>query len=129
MSCFDCKKMHSKCKAACCGVVPIPKTLYDESQDKIVREPKEIMICDDSVIPITASGNCVFLNEDLSCNIYENRPIICEKFGDESHPMLVCPFLDKEGNERTRQDRRRQEKKCKKHIDELCTTLVNQQRD
>lgn len=105
MSCFNCKKMHHKCKAECCGVVPIPKKTYESNIPNIVRKPIDILETDDAYIPITEDAYCVFLNTDLSCNIYEDRPDICRKFGDESHPMLCCPVLDKNGKERSRQNR------------------------
>lgn len=119
MSCFDCKKMHHKCKAKCCGVVPIPKEIYEINKEKIVRKASELIDADDCVIPITSDFYCVFLNEDLSCNIYEQRPDVCRKFGDESHPMLFCPVLDKSGNERCRQSRRRIERETNKYISKL----------
>ena len=119
MSCFDCKKMHPKCKAGCCGVVPIPKEIYAKNQDKIVRSLHDLSSHKDCVIPITSEGYCVFLNPDLSCNIYEDRPDICRKFGDESHPMLFCPVLDKNGKERCRQNRRAVERQTSSYISKL----------
>jgi Fe-S-cluster containining protein len=116
MSCFDCKKMHHKCKAQCCGIVPIPKSIYEECKDKIVRTPLKLLEGEETVLPITEDALCVFLNEDLTCNIYDKRPIVCEIFGDESHPMLTCPVLDKHGNERSRQDQRRKEQQSQKFI-------------
>jgi Fe-S-cluster containining protein len=35
--------MHHKCKAECCSVCPIPKDIWDRNQDKIVRQPTEII--------------------------------------------------------------------------------------
>ena len=110
MSCFDCKKMHSKCGANCCGLVPIPKSIYADNQDKIVSVPHEVVDAGDSVIPLTANATCIFLNSDLSCNIYENRPDICRKFGDESHPMLFCPVLDKNGKVRCKTEEKLKDK-------------------
>ena len=106
--------MHPKCKAACCGIVPIPKHIYEANWKEKITEPDEILETEDAYIPITKTGKCVFLKKDLSCNIYENRPDICKKFGDESHPMLCCPVADKNGKERSRQDKRRIERKANK---------------
>jgi hypothetical protein len=97
---FDCKKMHPKCQAQCCGVVPIPKDIYNNHQEKIYRVPMAVIEADDHLIPITSDAYCPFLNDKFECNIYEDRPPVCRKFGDESHPMLYCPFLDKKGKER-----------------------------
>lgn len=119
MSCFDCKKMHPKCKAQCCCMVPIPKELYASHQDKIVRKPHDFVHTNDCVIPLTADTYYVFLNEDFSCNIYKDRPDICRKFGDESHPMLYCAVLDKNGKERCRQNRRHVERQTNSFISKL----------
>jgi len=119
MSCFDCKKMHPKCKAHCCGIVPIPKEIYNSNKDKIVRPPHELIEDADCYIPLTADALCVFLDGDLNCNIYENRPDVCRKFGDESHPMLFCPVLDKNGRERSRQNRRAVERQTSKYLSKL----------
>lgn len=119
MSCFDCKNMHHKCKAECCGVFPISKELYEKNQHKIVRKPHDVIDADGHVIPCTVDSYCIFLNEDLYCNIYEDRPSVCRQFGDESHPMLCCPVLDKNGKERSRQNRRHIEKQTRNHMSKL----------
>jgi Fe-S-cluster containining protein len=119
MSCFDCKKMHPKCKAGCCGIVPIPKEIYNSNKDKIIRPPHEIIDIGDCFIPLTADAYCVFLDGDLNCNIYEDRPDICRKFGDESHPMLFCHVLDKNGKERCRQNKRAVERQAEKYMSKL----------
>lgn len=117
MTCFDCKKMHSKCQANCCSMISIPKDLYEDKKDKIVTQPdKVINSFDNHVLPITPNQSCIFLNEDFSCNIYEDRPSVCREFGNETHPMLYCPFLDKDGNERSRQNRRLIQQKSHKYI-------------
>ena len=119
MSCFDCKKMHSKCKAECCGVVPIPNEIYENHKDKIVRQPNDLFRTEDCVVPITDGAYCIFLNTDLSCNIYEDRPEVCRKYGDESHPMLFCPVLDQNGKERCRQNRRQVERQTSRYMSKL----------
>ena len=119
MSCFDCKKQHHKCKAQCCGIVPIPKKTYDSNKHKIVNEPLSILDAEDCYIPITDNQYCPYLNKDLSCNIYDDRPDVCRKFGDESHPMLFCPVLNKNGQERCRQNRRFVERQTDKYMSKL----------
>jgi hypothetical protein len=111
--------MHHKCKADCCGIVPIPKSIYFSNREKIVNIPHEVIDADDAVIPLTQNATCVFLNGDLSCNIYEDRPDVCRKFGDESHPMLFCPMLDKNGKERCRQNRRQVERQTSSYMSKL----------
>jgi len=111
--------MHPKCKAQCCGIVPIPKEIYNSNKDKIVRHPHEVLDQGDTVIPLTQDAYCVFLTSGLDCNIYENRPEVCRKFGDESHPMLFCPHLDKNGKERCRQNRRAIERQTEKYMSKL----------
>lgn len=119
MSCFDCKKMHPKCKAQCCGVVPIPKETYANNQHKIVRQPHDLVDAGTDVIPLTADAYCPFLTEGLDCNIYDDRPDVCRKFGDESHPMLFCPHLDKTGKQRSRQNRRQIERQTSSYMSKL----------
>ncbi len=119
MTVFDCKKIHPKCKARCCGIVPIPKELYEQHKDKMNRIPLRIIEHENNVIPITSDAYCPFLNDDLSCNIYEDRPEICRKFGDETHPMLCCPYLNKDGKERCRQSRRQIEINVSKNLSKL----------
>lgn len=101
---FECKKYHCKCKAECCGLVPIPLSIWSKNQHRIQREVKNILhIQKDGrkdILPVTEELYCPFLKDDLSCAIYEERPEICKKFGDESNPLLCCPMQDKEGKER-----------------------------
>jgi Fe-S-cluster containining protein len=103
---FECRKYHGQCKAKCCGIVPIKISLWQKKQHAIQSRPKEIMFGNSDegkvVIPITENLCCPFLMEDLSCAIYEDRPEVCRKFGDETHEMLCCPMQDKNGNERNR---------------------------
>jgi hypothetical protein len=120
MTIFDCKSMHPKCKAGCCGIVPIPEETYNNNQHKIVTQPHEVLKDDNHhVIPLTANATCVFLNRDYSCNIYEDRPSVCREFGNESHIMLCCPYIDKEGKTRCRQAKRRIEREASNYISKL----------
>jgi Fe-S-cluster containining protein len=59
---------------------------------------------------LTEDRRCVFLNDDLSCNVYEDRPWVCKKYGDESCSFMTCPFQSKEGRIRSRQERRKIER-------------------
>ena len=108
------------------------KELFERNKHKIVREVLEIKEFDGPavtqegfvnegifslktikeaaivthVIPLTKDARCCFLNEDLSCNIYDERPHICRKFGDESHMFMTCLFQSKDGRIRSRQEQR-----------------------
>jgi hypothetical protein len=121
---FDCKKMHPKCKAECCGIVPIPKETFEKHKDKIKDISLAIIDLDDHVVFETNNHYCPFLSDDLQCKIYEDRPPICRKFGDESHPLMCCPVLDKNGKERTDKERKKVTKSAEKFINKL-RILVN----
>lgn len=108
---------HNKCKAACCGVCPIPKDIYERNRDKLVQIPleeKELEGYDPTasekrpfILPMTEDTYCPFLNKDKTCNIYDDRPDVCRRFGDDSHPCLCCPYQDKDGRLRSRQEARK----------------------
>lgn len=139
MGCFDCKKLHHVCKAGCCTITPIPKDLWNECRGKVVEkveEVKEGLQVDpetgelkDFVVPFTKSLKCPFLNEDLSCNIYEKRPYVCRKFGDESHKYLRCHFQDKDGRIRTRQERRSLERDTVKAHEVLMKRALKEEKE
>lgn len=117
MANFDCLKMHYKCKAECCSdLTPIPHKTFGDNKSKIINEPKEIIDDSSHYVIETESHKCVFLNKDYTCNIYENRPPICQKFGDESHPFLICSWMSKCGKERSRQEKRRLERENDKYL-------------
>lgn len=116
---FDCFKMHKKCKAICCSdSTPIPLDTFHKYKDKIVNYPlRTTVIPPDHISGETDTGRCMFLNDDHTCNIYEDRPEICKKFGDESHPMLTCGFQAKCGRIRSRQEKRRIEREMNRWIE------------
>lgn len=136
---MDCKSCHSRCKADCCGITPMPLAIFDRNKDKIVQNPERVERFDgpdisdelnmpsisemkdpsknvQMVLPVTKNLKCCFLNEDLSCNIYEDRPNICRKFGDESHVYMTCVFQSKDGRIRGRQERRNLVRKCESKL-------------
>ncbi len=118
MNCFEC---HNKCKAECCSdLTPLPKGLIDKHQEKVVNcsiEKKEVY--NESVINTTGNGRCIFLREDMRCNIYDDRPELCRKFGDETHPMLFCSWQSKEGRVRSRQEKRKIERQAKDWVNKF----------
>jgi hypothetical protein len=117
MSKFDCKIFHDKCHAMCCKCVPIEKEIYDRNQHNLVQKPEKIIefVGTDSledkqvslVLPITEDGYCPFLGEDLLCNIQDDKPSVCKKYGSEKLPCLRCPYQDKDGRKRSRQESRK----------------------
>lgn len=132
---IPCKKMHPRCKAGCCKICPIEKEIFDRNREKIVEKTvHEILIENPNpeifdqrgefvnseyMVPITESTNCCFLNSDYTCNIYEDRPYVCKKFGDESSLWMNCLFCDKNGKERSRQEKRSLERKMTSAADKL----------
>lgn len=107
---FECKKYHSQCQARCCGIVPIQASIWQKNQHKIHRQPKEthkvyVTMPNErkvtAILPITDDGLCPFLKKDLQCSIYEDRPDVCKKFGDETHWALRCPMQHSDGTPRT----------------------------
>ncbi len=104
MTKFQCKKYHGTCKAKCCGIVPIPEKLWKEKKhlaQRLVLESYKIKNkVETAIVPRTADDYCPFLKEDLSCAIYKDRPFLCKKFGDETHPMMCCPVQHKDGKPR-----------------------------
>jgi len=100
----------------CCGIVPLPRSLFNYSpHQKKVREVLEFD--EDTVIPITEDGLCVFL-KDSKCTVYDDRPEVCRKFGDESHSLMTCAFQSKDGVLRSRQERRLLERQIGKIVEE-----------
>ncbi|WP_353851361.1 YkgJ family cysteine cluster protein [Muribaculum sp.] len=92
-----------KCKVACCYNIALPVGLLEQFADKVVNKviATSPMPCNPefptSVAVETsdriADNKCPFLRADYKCNIYEHRPLICRKFGDCSHPMLICRYM------------------------------------
>ncbi len=119
MSKLDCIKMHPKCNASCCGIVPLPKDLWERNKHLAVNPHDKIIEEEGVVIPVTSKGNCVFLCDDYKCNIYEDRPEICRKYGDESHICMSCPYLHKDGKERSRQSQRKIQREIHKMLERI----------
>jgi Fe-S-cluster containining protein len=122
---FDCFKCHHKCKAACCGVSPIEKEIYQRNLDKRLRPVIKESDMEPCVIPMTEDSKCTFLKENFTCNIYDDRPTLCKKFGDETHAMMTCLFQDKNGRERSRQERRSLERKLDNSQTHAIERLLN----
>lgn len=96
---FNCALVVPKlCKGDCCGIVPIPKQTWVKHRGKIQRPVLGVIkFAGDTVIPETKDAVCPFLDSNYQCVIYNERPEVCAKFGDGTHPCLCCPFLTPEG--------------------------------
>jgi Fe-S-cluster containining protein len=100
VSCFDCKSIHPKCKARCCGVVPVDRYVYNRYKNKRNRKVLNVIKIGKDVIPLTEDKTCTFLQKDLSCGIYDNRHRLCRDYGTEIDPLMTCKFQDKNGRRR-----------------------------
>lgn len=110
MSEFECSRLHAKCKAMCCCVSPIDRDVWERNKHKALRPIEKLLDMDgpfEAVLPVTADAMCTFLTQELRCSIYEDRPRLCKKYGDDSSPCMKCPFQDKEGRLRSRQETRK----------------------
>jgi Fe-S-cluster containining protein len=125
-----------KCKAACCGLVPIPYSIYEKHIDELPDGTK--------IYPFTAQGyvfalvtedvgdgkvdvHCAFL-KDCKCTIYADRPPLCKMYGNEADIMMCCPLFTKHGDKRSRQDRRRIERKATKEYMRILRDLQYRER-
>jgi len=111
MSCPNCKDFHHLCKGGCCGPVPIDKDIWERNQDKIQTTPIEVMEFDGAVLPLTDSQKCPFLNAELGCSIYAERPEVCRLFGNETHINLTCSYQKADGSARSFHERKKLQKK------------------
>jgi Fe-S-cluster containining protein len=99
---MNCNKYLKKCKAGCCGLVPVPKKLLQLFSIKVQEFPQETVVVDEhTVIHVTNDGRCPFLNrKSMRCAIYKSRPELCRKFGEERHAFLSCRYQHKDGSAR-----------------------------
>ncbi len=87
------------------------REIWERNQHRVVREVEQVieMVGKDPltgkqlllVIPETSDTYCPFLTSDFKCNIYDDRPYICKKYGDESCRLMMCPYQDRNGKPRT----------------------------
>lgn len=88
---MKCERNLAKCQAQCCGPVPFDPKTYRKHK-KLREVKKEMKTPDGLIVPVTEDLTCPFLDNFLRCSVYEERPDVCRKFGDGSHPLLVCPY-------------------------------------
>ena len=102
---MNCENCHAKCKAECCGIVPLPRETV--AKFSFVREPVNRQDIGDVVFATDKDNYCCYLGEDLKCTIYNDRPEVCRKYGDESYLLMTCKWQGFDGRIRDRAERRR----------------------
>jgi len=106
-------------------VVPFDKKFVDKNKHIRVREVTHVTEFGDKVILETKDMMCPYLSKEYKCTIYNERPEVCRLFGNETHPLLVCPYQDKNGKIRSRQERRNIERENGKHFDHNYKKWIN----
>lgn len=114
--CSNCKLFHRLCKSACCGPVPINKKVYADNQYLLQKPVVETFDLGDALVPVTEDMSCPFLASDHSCMIYNHRPDVCRKYGDESDILMTCAYQTADGNARTRKETRKITEKQQNHM-------------
>lgn len=108
---FDCSRYVPKeCKAYCCGPVPLKKDVYARVKHKAKRPIISEIDDGEYIMPDTKSRFCAFLSEDYQCQIYQDRPDVCKEFGNSDSPLMQCPYMTKEGRDRTPEEREKTSK-------------------
>lgn len=106
MSCPNCPIFLKTCQAECCTLAPIEQNIFVRNFDKIQKPVlKTADVGPGIIVPVTETGKCCFLKDDLSCAIHDDRPSLCRKFGDETHIMMTCAWQTADGKERNPKDR------------------------
>lgn len=90
-------KTH-KCHACCCYNIPFQCNELEKYKDKIVTPVIAtrrigafgVLAITTTLCDINDKNRCPFLRKDYRCNIYEDRPSVCRKFGEIEE--LKCQF-------------------------------------
>lgn len=65
----------------CCRPVPFTERFFALYSGMMQQEPVEIVpIAYDLVLPVTATGRCVFQREDGTCAIHLHKPRVCREY-------------------------------------------------
>ncbi len=90
---IDCRTVLDKCKSECCQMVPIPIEIL-RSQKDLASKSKLIPFNKHKAIVQTEEGYCAFSDRETGlCKIYNERPEICKKYGNEEHEWLTCKWM------------------------------------
>ena len=117
---FECKNNCGNC----CGVVPIPKEVYEKNKDKITKKIIDIKQIRDNIYVITKDMFCIFLDKKKRCMIYEERPDVCKIYGIDMR--LPCPYFKFDGTKRDRLNQITTQIKIDKDIDNKIKMLNNE---
>ena len=88
-----CKTNH--CHACCCYNIPFENNELERFASMIVTPVQFTLPVGNAVLAFTSPNpqlnKCPFLRHDYKCNIYDNRPDVCRKFGVIKE--LPCKFM------------------------------------
>lgn len=94
---------QGKCKADCCGVVPIYEPYWKRLKKYALTKDYEIFKFkyqgETFVKALTKEFKCVFLSPDYKCAIHNSplRSEVCKKYGlDDNEPLLACPHINED---------------------------------
>jgi Fe-S-cluster containining protein len=121
----------SKCKdrGCCCGIMIFTKDFIDKHKDKIqVKDFKEI--AEGELIHLFIDdGGCPFLNRATKvCEIYEDRPEICRRYGIDlsDNFKIACPYFKPNGNEWSEAMKKRIERHREHFINKVFKSVEHQ---
>ena len=84
---------HIKC-GKCCYPVIMDKDFVHSHKDKFQREIcKKLPVLYNNILPVTFDMKCVFLKEDCTCAVYEDRPDVCKDYicdGSDKVSTMTC---------------------------------------
>lgn len=123
---------QGKCKADCCGVVPIYESYWKllkkhaQTQDYTIFKFKHQGI--KYIKALTKDFKCVFLNSDNLCAIYKShlRSEICKIYGhDPNEPLLACPHINEDKKDYIADYANNKVKQLAKMADPAALELIN----
>ena len=116
---IDCSKCPDKEPQSCCGIMIFPKEFVEKFKDKIEQGHIEIIEKEDLVTFLYNDTRCPFLDRITRlCNIYENRPDVCKRYGIDVE-KLPCLFFKPSGNRRSLASQTKMERIHDKNLKKL----------
>jgi Fe-S-cluster containining protein len=94
----------------CCEYFPMDPEFIESHRSFFKKPVKEEFFVHTPVgkkmIVATATSDraCVFLSEDNTCAVYEDRPDICQTFGQEWWGPMMCPNVAPDGRLRSSEE-------------------------
>lgn len=74
-------KLNCKQCGRCCGTVPMTIRMFRRFKDRTTKKYRLEDFGPGYVVAITDDDQCVFLDNDNLCLIYNNRPLVCRIYG------------------------------------------------